>query len=128
MKENKECIDNSESLLGSYYLQVPNTPGIAGFAGSGTNIENKSLPKEKRKRSNSFQHVPNSGSSTPTRKFSLTSVGGSKSNLSRIKGLSSNFLSASFSNIHRSSSAKSLLSFFTHNFRGVRTEFNLDTY
>ena len=126
-EENLENDDNSPSVIGNYFLQVPNLLGISVSTcnNSDTNAENKSILGKIRKRSHSVHNVQSSGDSTPTRKLSFGGFDANKRNLapiSRIGAVSSNFLNASISNIHRCSSARTLRSLFTHNYRGVRSK------
>ena len=126
-EENNENGNHSASVIGSYFLQVPNLFGISAASFSRTDTNNEhTLPIlfETRKRSSSCHNVQTSGDSSPTRKFSLNSVNANKGNLtsiSRIGALSSNFLNASISNIHRYSSTRTLRSFFHQ----VERSFNL---
>ena len=124
-EEDIQCTGKSNSIIDDHFLQVPSMlsgywPGFHGS--SNVNID-ESGKRTRHKRSHSVHHVKTSGDSTPTRKFSVASVDRHKTTLtsiSRISALSSNFLNASISNIHRCSSAKNLFSFFSNSQRGVR--------
>ena len=129
---NKNEHDNSgmectNPDIDSHYLTVPNMSGLRlpVYLESETDGQDIIEKRARHKRSHSIHHVTSSGNSTPSRKLSVVSVDRHKRNLtsiSRIGALSSNFLNASISNIHRCSSAKNLFSFFSNSQRGVRVE------
>ena len=126
-EEDIEYTGKSNPIIDDHFLQVPSMLGVylPGFHASSSVIKDEGGKRARHKRSHSVHHVKTSGESTPTRKFSVTSVDRHKptlNSISRISALSSNFLNASFSNIHRCSSAKNLFSFFSHSQRGVRDQ------
>ena len=129
---NKNEHDNSgmectNPDIDSHYLTVPNMSGLRlpVYLESETDGQDIIEKRARHKRSHSIHHVTSSGNSTPSRKLSVVSVDRHKrplTSISRIGALSSNFLNASISNIHRCSSAKNLFSFFSNSQRGVRVE------
>ena len=136
--ENGQCLVNiktnedtagdmqcSDPNFDSHYLTVPNmfARRLPGFLNTEENSKESNETKIRHKRSHSIDHVTTSGNSTPSRKLSVVSVDRQKTR-SRISALSSNFLTASISNINRYSSAKNLFSFFANGQRGVRACFD----
>ena len=136
--ENGQCLVNiktnedtagdmqcSDPSFDSHYLTVPNmfARRLPGFLNTEENSKESNETKIRHKRSHSIDHVTTSGNSTPSRKLSVVSVDRQKTR-SRISALSSNFLTASISNINRYSSAKNLFSFFANGQRGVRAWFD----
>ena len=117
-KEDIEGSNRSGPVVGSYFLDVPNVYEI-NFE-KFHNPETKTGIKTVRKcDSPQRRHSFNVASVQKYRKHSSEDTQ-NLTPIARIGALSFNFLHTSMSNIHRYSSPKSLKSFFTHNYRGVR--------